>query len=197
VVQTTASKRPVVRTAAIGGKPAVFFDGGDDFLDLDVNIDAAVAPEVTVISVIQNQPGTTSTFAGVWGQDNGGYDRFLISGGVAWGTGVSNGNTFVPVAGLTAEGTRLVVTTTLRVDVTNGSTVYVNGALAATFTSTTRPGTSHMSLGNINGPGSTTGQGFDGYVAELLVYRRALSTAERSGVSRVRRRDQRGRHHRH
>ena len=180
VVQPVASRQPVLRTGAIAGKPAVWFDGVDDALDLDVDIDASVLPEVTVVAVIQNQAGQTGSYAGVWGQDNGGWDRLLSSGGTT-AAGVSNGNGFTTVEGLTAESTRLVTTTTFSANTQNGSSVFVNGALAATFTSTARPGTSHLSLGNLNGPGGpTAGYAFDGYVAELLVYNRALSADERA-----------------
>ena len=183
VVQATAAQQPKWRTVGINAKPAFELDGVDDFFDADLDINGVLRPNLTVVVVFQNAAGNTSAFAGVWGHDDGGWDRFLGSGGTFGLNGISNGSSFTAVTGLTAEGVPLVVTTTLRGDVADMSTVHVNGVLSATFTGSIQPGATRMSVGNVNGPTSfASTHAFDGYIAEVRVYDAALADADRMAL---------------
>lgn len=183
VVQTTASRQPKWRSAGINGKPSFQFDGVDDVFDVDLDINGAVLPQLTVVTVFQNFAGATATYTGLWGHDNGNWDRFIGTGGTLGQNGISNGVGFTPVAGLTASNVPLVVTATLRSNTPNLSTVHVNGQLAATFTGSIQPGTTHLSIGNINGPPATAStHAFDGWIAAMRIYGEALADPDRAAL---------------
>jgi hypothetical protein len=183
VVQATAAQQPKWRSVGINGKPSFELDGTDDLFDVDLDINGALRPDLTVVVVFQNFAGDTSLFSGVWGQDNGGWDRFMGTGGSSGLNGISNGSGFTAVTNLTTEGVPRVVTTTLRGDTANMSTVHVNGVLGATFTGSVQPGETHMSIGNINGPALwASTHAFDGYIAEVRIYDEALSDANRMAL---------------
>ena len=183
VTQSMSSRRALFRKSGIAGKPSLQFDGKDDFFDVDLDINGAVLPDATIIAVFQNAPGDTSSYAGVWGHDNGGWDRFIASGGSANLNGVSNGTGFTTIAGLTANSVPLVATVVMHGNVANQSHAYVNGVLAATFNGSINPGTTHLSVGNLNGPSSFgAAWSFDGYIAEVLVYGSALADPARQAI---------------
>ena len=183
VVQPLAIRQPKFRASAIAGKPALSFDGLDDFLDIDLDINGSVLPDATFITVFQNNAGDTSAYAGVWGHDNGGWDRFLCSGGSAKLNGTSNGSGFTVLPGLTATSVPIIATIVMNAKVANQSFAYVNGTLAATFQGSTSSGTTHMSIGNLNGPAVFgTTWSFDGAVAQLLVYGSALADPVRQAI---------------
>ncbi len=177
--QRDAAARPRYRAQGIDGRPALEFDGNDDRLIVPVDIDATTRPEITVAVVFQNAPGDPAPYAGLWGQDDGSWDRFLSTGGTA---GISNGAGFTPVAGITAEGRPILAVTTLRDG--GASTVHVNGEPAASFTERhTNTGDRQLSIGSLNGPSiGAHGHSFDGLIAEVYVYERALSDAERADL---------------
>ncbi len=177
--QRDAAARPRYRAHGIDGRPALEFDGADDRLAMAVDIDATSHPELTVAVVFQNAAGDPASYAGLWGQDDGAWDRFMSTGGTA---GISNGSGFTPVAGLTAEGRPLLAVTTLRHGET--STVHVNGELGATFTERhTNTGDRQLSIGSLNGPSiGPHDHSFDGLIAEVYVYARALSDAQRADL---------------
>jgi hypothetical protein len=183
VLQPMANRRATFKASGIAGKPSLQFDGIDDFFDVDLDINGVLLPEATVIAVFQNAPGDTSSYSGVWGHDNGGWDRFVASGGSMKQNGVSNGTGFSPITGFTASSIPLVTTIVMRGSAAGQSHAYVNGVLGATFKGSVNPGTTHMSVGNLNGP-STFGNAwsFDGYIAEVLVYGSALGDAERQAI---------------
>ena len=183
VVQATTSQQPTYKTVGIGTKPAFWFDGSDDLFDVDLDINGSVRPNLTIVVVLQNAAGNTSNYAGVWGHDNGDWDRFLTSGGSSGSHGISNGTGFTSVTGIDAEGEPLVVTTVLQGATSNASKVYVNGTLGATFTGSISEGTSRFSIGNVNGPnGALATHAFDGYIAEVRVYDEAMDDAARESL---------------
>lgn len=182
VVQSTGTLQPVWKASGIANKPAFLFDGVDDYFDVTLDINGSLRPSITVIAVLQNNTGNNGQYSGVWGQDNGGWDRFLVSGGAAGGNGISNGGGFTVVTGLTAKSTRLVSSTVLVSNTANASKSYVNGVLGATFNGSIQSGGTHMSIGSLQTPPSATGYSMHGYIAELFVYNSALSDTDRTAI---------------
>ncbi|HRI71826.1 MAG TPA: hypothetical protein PK156_46655, partial [Polyangium sp.] len=184
-VQSTEARKPKFKLAAIKGKPAVQFDGVDDVLSFPLDINYTRYANLTVVAVFQNASGNPQTYAGVWGHDNGGFDRFLLSGGIGtFQKGISNGSMVLGVPGITAEQAPLIVITTLRNNGgANSSTVHLNGTQALTFTENhSNGGSTSMSIGNLEGPPGATGLSFDGFISVIEVYDHALNTAERNAV---------------
>jgi hypothetical protein len=178
-----AGRRALFRTSGIAGKPALQFDGKDDFFDVDLDINGTLLPDLTVVAVFQSTPGNTSAYAGVWGHDNGGWDRFVAAGGSANLNGVSNGTGFTPITGFTTTGVPLITSIMMHGNGAGQSHAYVGGVLSATFSGSLNPGEKHMSVGNLNGPalfGATWA--FDGAIAEVLVYGSALTDPVREAI---------------
>jgi cysteine-rich repeat protein len=192
--QVVPAKQP--RYVANGlGTGALAFDGREDFMGLPININVSALPAMTVVVVYQNAQGHTSSLAGLWGNDDMGWDRFLVSGGLSGWSGVSMGNGPEQAPALGAENVPLIAVTTL----VNGgdSTMHVNGKQAGkTFAEAhTTPGTPSMSIGNLEGPefkdpdtkvviGPRPTGAFDGMIAELMVFDRALSPAARNHLGK-------------
>lgn len=183
VVQATSARQPVWYASAIGGEPAFQFDGLQTFFDAALDINYSVLPDVTIIVVVQNFASDPGNYSGIWGADLGGWGRFESAVGQAGGNGVSNGGGFTGITGLNATGTPIVTTTILDGSTVMGSTAYVNGTLAATFTGSTNTNDTRMSIGSLNGPNNYSG-GYQeyGYIAEVFVYGTALSDDDRETV---------------
>jgi len=183
-VQPSAGRQPTYNATAIKGKPALQFDGVDDVLVVPLDINQTKYANLTVVAVLQNAVGNPNVYAGVWGNDNGNFDRFLISGGFGgYAKGIANGSATIDVPGIAAEGTPLIVIATMRNGAgANTSTVHMNGALAATYTENhPDTGDSVMSIGNLNGMGNAAFT-FDGFISVIAVYDHALTAVERDAV---------------
>lgn len=182
--QLNAAQQPTYAATGLG-TGALSFDGLDDFMALPIDINTWLLPSMTIIAVIQNGPGHTSDLAGVWGHDNYGWDRFMVSGGLAGPTGIASNGALLPVAGLTAENVPLITVATL---VHGGaSSVHINGRQGASFTEShpyTDGGLPTMSIGNLEGPTfpASGSASFDGLIAEVLVFDRALGRAARNQI---------------
>jgi hypothetical protein len=184
-VQATVARQPTYNGSAINGKPAVQFDGVDDVLAVPLDISQTSYNDLTIVAVLQNGVGNPNTYASVWGNDNGGFDRFLISGGIGGlAKGICDGGSTIAVPGITAEATPLIVIATMRNGAgANTSSVHLNGMLAATYAENhSSSGTSMMSIGNLEGPPGTAAFTFDGFISVIAVYDHALTAVERDGV---------------
>jgi hypothetical protein len=73
--QDRDGNRPRVYPNAIGGKPAIRFDGDDDFLETNLNIDPTSMPNVTVVTVFNSRTNETDPHRKVYGADDGDFDR--------------------------------------------------------------------------------------------------------------------------
>lgn len=179
--QTTATKKPIYHATGMGGGPGLLFDGVDDALFAPININYTAYPKLTVVARFQNATGVTAQNSGVWGHDNGGYDRFLISGGSgAAATGISNGSSVIAVPGLTATAVPLVAAAVLNNGGgTNSSSVYLNGSLAKTFAENHgNAGSNDFGIGTIQGPPGSTISAFKGYISHIAIYDRNLTADE-------------------
>jgi cysteine-rich repeat protein len=195
--QVVPAKQPLYVANGLG-TGALHFDGLDDFMGLPVDINVSALPAMTVVVVYENQLGHPSNLAGLWGNDSPGWNRFLVSGGIAGaaGHGSSTGNGIAPVPDLAAENVPLIAVTTLVNGVADASMVHVNGKLGRRFTEDhTIWGTPSMSIGNLDGPefklqnptvtGPRASEAFDGLIGELMVFDRALSPAARNRLGKA------------
>jgi len=185
--QSTLSRRPIYVTHvdAFNGQPVVQFDGADDDITSALNFNAASLPNVTVMMVYRQVAKTAN--AGLWGHDDGGWDRMqllnLASQGVTDCYGVSASNGWTTVKGLNTNAV-VIYAAVLRQGVQNGSSVFVNGVAddsngLAAFTSFEGGGQSSFTLADI-GPGN----GLYGniQVGEVLIFDTALDDTARGNV---------------
>ncbi len=175
-VTLTVNGDPALNASSVNGVDAITFDGTGDFLTTDLSINADSIPRLSVLAVYR--PRVNGAQA-VWGEDNGGFDRFLQDHPTfaAGNNSVSSGTGFVAnITDLFVTGNYSLSTVVHQEDVTDGSAVYVSGGLARTFTSNHAPQTSNpLQIAAIGAGGSA----FDGDIAEVLVYGDTLSAAQR------------------
>jgi hypothetical protein len=176
-----------------------WFDGQEVFEVPEVDIRASVRPDVTIFSVYRattppaqvNWWDPPTPLLGVWGQDNGAWDRFFIAAGFQ---GAQNGvvglgptETGYRIDGAGNQTTRLVTTVYdgnmsggVNTGALNASQVYFDGALVEEFTDST-----HATDASANFRVGFDGNDswFDGDIAEIIIYDRILSAAELSDVT--------------
>jgi len=184
--QGTSSLRPLFQTALLNGHAAVQFDGADEFLRTSVPIDLWGGSDDVTLFVVTSTGSSQWDYADILDFDHATapYDGFVIQqqGGNAnqfywtYYTGGSwQGN--ASQAQLTVGGAPMFES------LTNGSSLafYVNGqtAVSQTVSSGAAKATNLLTLGNCTAPFARP---FNGAIAEVLIYNRALNSAERLGV---------------
>ena len=172
----------VFSDGTLGNQGVVGFDG-DDFFTAPVDISAGTTPQVTVIAVYKWLGDDTS---GLWGNDNGSWDRFVLLNHSA-GEGVSKGSGMQVIDELNDPSRGFgILSVAYNKDVANGSRALLDGAKPAAwtssaFTETTNGdyGNSTLTIGAINGSPNSPAE-VD--IAELLVYNKVLTLAEENQV---------------
>lgn len=176
----------------VNGKSVVRFTrvsgtSGSVYQVAGVDIRAVSSPAVTIFTVY-NQ-GTQGGDQGLWGDDNGFWDRFFFTtwpGNASAGAnngGASLGPTNPPaiVTGAGIVGVTRLMTAVYNNGVTNGSAIYFNGQALTTFTDQTDPTAAQTSF-RIGWDGDDNC--FNGDVAEVIVYNRQLTACEIQQVNR-------------
>lgn len=180
----------------INSVPAMRFvrsagNSGQVFEVPGVDIRATTRPDVTIFAVYRASNPVSGELFGVWGQDNGSWDRFFISNGYngttngVVGLGPTQGGFQVNGAG---DGTTRLVTVLYDGNVsgstnsgpTNGSKIYFDGAEVNQFTDSTHP-TNAQSTFRIGWDGDDSA--FNGDIAEIIIYDRVLSDTDVNTVS--------------
>jgi hypothetical protein len=196
----------ILRTApdaGIAGRSALTFSrssstAGTIYEVADLDLRASVRPDVTVLIVYRPSAASGGQGNGVWGIDNGNWDRFFIPFLNVAVAGVDRIDDGLVGLGPTQQGARIEdsgrigVTRLLTVaydgDVTgsvnsgpvDGSAVYFTGELVRTFTDTTHP-TDAQTTFRIGWDGDDNP--FVGDVAEVIIYDRVLTAAELLAVN--------------
>ncbi len=186
-LQASLARRPTYTNspAAFNNLPVLQFDGVDDDITSMLNINAAAIPNLTIMMVYRQVAKTANS--GLWGHDDGGWDRLQLlnfsAGGLYDGYPISTVNDRTPVKGMNTNAV-LIYTASLKNGVTNGSYVYINGVADANtglpaFTSTEGSGVASLTLANI-----APGVGYRGniQIGEVLVFDSTLADTTRRNV---------------
>lgn len=198
VVQPNTAASFASAPTGFNGRPALRFDRIDDnsgsvYQTADLDLRASSRPDVTIFAVYR--PAARSTNNGIWGIDDGGWDRFFISYIPNFGDGIDDGIVGLgPVQqGETIEDAGAYATNMMTVGYsgnvvggtnageTDGSFIYHDCTLERTFTDSTHA-TSAQTTMSIGWDGDNSV--FDGYIAEVIVYDRVLTVPELDDVSR-------------
>lgn len=175
-----ADKPPVVTANAINGHPVVTFDGTDQQLTANVDLRPAALPDGTVISVFRSRTADPSPLRKLYGDDNGGYDRAvgLDNRGEGKNFTLFTGSDDTGYFQLEAEKTYVLVDQYSPKEFSG----WVNGV--PTLTSTKCSWDPENALPNmyLGGSGTSYEEYWKGDLAEIIVYARHLTDAERTQV---------------
>jgi hypothetical protein len=173
----TANGSPTYQSGAaylINSQPVINFNGSSTFSSIDIR--AYLRPNISIFAIYKLR---ASNQAGVWGVDDGGWDRFFMA---RWsgndGIISHSGTTTVPNSGV-VDSTKFV-TTIYKYNVGSGSSVYDNGAFVSTFTDTADPNGAYTNL-RIGSIGA--GYNLTGDIAEIIIFNQALSETDRKTVN--------------
>jgi hypothetical protein len=161
----------------INSQPVINFDGSSTFTSIDIR--AITRSNVSIFAVYKLR---STNQVGVWGIDDGGWDRFFMA---RWngddGIISHSGTTTVPLSG--QNGVTKFVTTIYKYNVNSGSSVYDNGTFVNSFTDQAAISAAQTTLriGSIGAIGG--GYQLIGDIAELIVFDQALSDTDRKTVN--------------
>jgi hypothetical protein len=170
---------PAVVASTINGHAVVRFDGTDQMLMSNIDISPARMPEGTVITVFTSATGESSPLRKLYGDDNGGFDRAV---------GLDDrapGSNYTLFTGTGVAGYFSLAPNTVYVAVDEYSpkkfSGWVNGnaVLAAIDTDWQEDALPNLYIG---GTGTVYNEYWNGDLAEIIVYTRKLSAAERMQV---------------
>lgn len=187
VMQNTLSARPTYKTNILNGKPALYFDGGDDLLSA-VNRQTTGPCTIIVVCRADSHSGDLSGIL-TFGDNTGGNSGpgIIYYGGSNY-TVVSDG--LGATAALSSNsnqsilGTPSIISSVYTQTRTTNSYLYINGVFQEYYTGA---GVALASTSNRVQVGARTGGGNNtrrlvGYIAECIVYDRALKDNERALV---------------
>ncbi|MEM7537240.1 MAG: VCBS repeat-containing protein, partial [Chloroflexota bacterium] len=164
--QATAGNQPTYVVGGVNGRPVVRFDGTDDYLDTLLDIDTDVMDKVGIFAVFKVSE-TGSATSGIWGNDDGGQDRFLNVQTNHTNLAISNGTTHEIASNVLTRGGWYIATSMIDEGESNGSFLYVNGVQKLNFTQSDAGGSAiNFSIGRV----WTGGGYFDSDIAEVSVY---------------------------
>jgi len=161
----------------INSQPVVNFDGSSTFTSIDIR--AITRPNITIFAVYKLR---SSNQVGVWGIDDGGWDRFFMA---RWNgeNGIISHNSTTSIPNSGQNGVTKFITTIYRYNVGSGSSVYDNGTLVSSFTDTAAESAAQTTLriGSIGAIGG--GYQLIGDIAELIIFDQVMSEADRKTVN--------------
>lgn len=174
-------EQPTRAPNAIGGKTALHFDGNQNIMVADLNVNPDVMPQMTVISVFTSDTDKASPLRKLYGHDDGGYDR---AAGLDDRSGDSKNYTIFTGNGVLGDFTLQANTPYLAVesydDAAKKMNAWVNGA------PTVQNGPCDHGKGlkqfYVGGTGTSYHEPWMGNVGEIMVYSRTLTDDERKKV---------------
>lgn len=173
---------PAAAANALNGHATVQFDGTDQMLMTSIDISPARMPEGTVITVFRSKTADKSPLRKVYGDDNGSYDRAigLDDRGEDKNFTLFSGSGVQGYFNLEAGKPYIVVDQYSPTEFSG----WVNGNPALTKIAAAWGEKPEDSLPNmyIGGTGTSYSEFWNGDVAEVIVYGRALTDAERTQV---------------
>ena len=183
-IQATSANKPLYKTGIINGKPAVLFDGSNDYLTLDGYADL---PK-TIVAVVQPVSiGNYKSFFGVKSNDTGPWDTCLLgsnttSNRLEWR--IAYGTTSVVSAfksSSLANGTPIIASMTTNLDSGNINTdIWVNNVVGnsgsvSSQTPNSPDGPSIIGAGYYN---NSIVDYYNIYIAELIFFSTVLSSTD-------------------
>jgi autotransporter-associated beta strand protein len=183
--QSTLANRPtyVKNVAEFNGQSVLQFDGSDDDLTSLLDINATNIPNMTVIMIFRQV--TYKTNGGLWGHDDGAWDRLqLLNFGGTGNNNIAGNNNSIVVKGMNTNAVMLYAAV-LKNGVANSSYVYINGVsdgnsgLAFTSQENAPYGLTSFTIGNIS-PGNAYRGNIQ--IGEVLVFDTALTDTPRRNV---------------
>jgi hypothetical protein len=161
----------------INSQPVVNFNGSSSFTSIDIR--AITRPNITIFSVYKLRG---SNQVGIWGIDDGGWDRFFMARWTGDNGIISHsGQTAIPNSGVNT--TTKLITTVYKYNISSGSSVYDNGALVNSFTDNAAESAAQTTL-RIGSIGATSGAYMlVGDIAEIIIFSQALSESDRKTVN--------------
>ena len=184
--QAILSRRPtyVTNVAAFNGQPVLQFDGSDDDITSLLDINATNIPNTTVMMIFRQV--TYKTNGGLWGHDDGAWDRLqLLNFGGTGNNNIAGNNNSILVKGMNTNAV-MVYAAVLKNGVASSSYVYINGVsdgnngLPAFTSQESAPyGLTSFTIGNIS-PGNAYRGNIQ--IGEVLVFDTALAEAPRRNV---------------
>ena len=178
-VQTNATYQPVLQDTVLNYQPGILFD--EDFLDTTLEIQAASAPDVTIVFVYIPSTDPAGT---LWGASSGDWDRFTwdtatYNNGIGIGGG---SNIQTNISNLYTTDQANISTIAFDEDASNGSSAYVNGTQEQLFTADQDGKTGAFFEVGSWGNGESSTSKFQGHIFEGIVYKDLLSTQEQNQV---------------
>jgi prepilin-type N-terminal cleavage/methylation domain-containing protein len=198
VTQNDSELTPIFISNCINGLPCIRFDGFNDYLTGETNINPDTAPNLTIFAVYNRKESLIiddyyegspmnsefSLLGKSYNINEGG--RYVVSdsaNNVFYLPGPSDSfhNFIAPSA---ISNTPAFLSVIFRNGVTNGSSFFLNGATSsANFTENKSNSDANFAIGSLYG--SDWGNyGFCGDIAEIIIYDRALTTEERISVEK-------------
>lgn len=165
LAQGSAAKRPLFRPASLNGHAAVQFDGVDDMLSATIT---STSQPLTVVMVIRPRNNTAQNQY-IYGSSPA--LQMFAHSTAAWA---------LAAGGTTRTGGSVTLAPTVITVVANGASSALYDAGTVAFAADAGPN----GLGTLfqTGQFSTGGRYANGDIAEVLIYARALSTAERAAA---------------
>ncbi len=165
--------------STVNSQPVVRFPGNAVYVFNGIDIRAITLPEITVFTVYK-QGNATNT--GLWGNDNGNWDRFIYTafGGV---NGIASQGTVLQGKTITNSGVPVnlyLFESAYASGTVNGSAFYINGQSLGAFTDSTdlSAATTTLRLGWDGDDGHMNGD-----IAEFILYNRKLTDCEIQSVN--------------
>ncbi len=173
---------PVAAANALNGHATVQFDGTDRTLMTSIDISPARMPEGTIITVFRSKTADKSPLRKVYGDDNGGYDRAigLDDRGGEKNLTLFSGSGVEGYFNLEVDKPYIVVDQYSPKEFSG----WVNGNPALTKLAAAWGEKPEDALPNmyIGGTGTSYSEYWNGDIAEVIVYGRTLTDAERTQV---------------
>lgn len=190
VTQISNQNAAILNSNQINGKPVMHFTRttnikGSVFNVPSLDIRAGSKPAITIFTVYKQGTNVESQ-QGIWGCDNGGWDRFFMTifannssdGVVAIGPAPPYN---VSISGAGVTGVTKLLTAVYDRGVNGGSTIYYNGTPVQSVTDNTALTDAQNSFFiGWDGDDNT----FDGDIAEVVVYDRKLTLCEIQQVNK-------------
>jgi|GEM_PF-892286 len=173
-VSNTISGNPALTSASLNGRDVITFDGTGDYITTNLDINAGTHSNLDVFAVYN----FTGTSGAIWGEDDGGYDRFIVDANGAGGCNFAyaTGAGCTDVAALFPASTPVMSSMHFDEDASNGSSLYIDGASVSTFTANHDPETSNnLQLAAIG----TNGFPLTGDIAEVFVFSTNTNLAQK------------------